>query len=60
MSVHTTARDSLRARGVRLRESTWKELEAVQLRRGFPTMQEAVREAVEKYIAGEYEQRTAA
>lgn len=44
-------KDSLRARGIRLYESTWKELEAIQLRKGHSTMQDTVREAVEEYIA---------
>lgn len=50
MSAHRN-KDSLRPRGIRLHESTWKELEAVQIRRDHSTMQDAVREAVEDYLA---------
>lgn len=50
MAVHQGTRDTSRARGIRLLKSTWKELEAIQLRRGHPTVQETVKEAVEEYI----------
>jgi hypothetical protein len=60
MNVHKSARDSLRARGVRLRASVWKELEAVQLREGHSTVQDTVREAVKAYLAQQSVQRRSA
>jgi hypothetical protein len=51
--VHKTKGNRLKARGVRLRESTWAELEVIRIRRGHDTVQETVREAVDLLISTE-------
>lgn len=51
MSVHTEARDKKRSRGLRLHDSLWAEVEAIRLRRGLPSTQEALEEAVQKWVA---------
>lgn len=53
MAVHESTRDKSRASGIRLMESTWKELEAIQIRRSHPDMQTTLREAVSEYIAND-------
>lgn len=51
MVAQTPVKDRTRASGIRLLESTWKELEAIQLRRGHPCLNDTLRDAVHEYIA---------
>lgn len=53
MTVQTPVKDATRAGGIRLLGSTWKELEAIQLRRGHPFLNDTLREAVREFIAND-------